>query len=88
MATTALTVGSTPVKLADAGADFFVSLPFTTRLTVELATTDTPGVAPTTTVWHPLRGDWGGMMNRATLQSSKEVWARCLEGSVDIPVDR
>jgi hypothetical protein len=84
MATTNLTVTAAGVKLADANADFFVSLPWKTATTIEWATTDTPGVKPTAALWHPLRGHDGDRLNRAISETDLEIWARSPGGDVSV----
>jgi hypothetical protein len=87
MATTNPTISSTPAKLVDAGDDFLLSLPWKVAVTVEVATTATPGSAPTVELWHPLRGADGDRLNRAVLGNDLEVWARCPDGEVTVVLD-
>jgi hypothetical protein len=87
MATRNVAVSPTPVKAVDANAEFFLSLPWTVRLTVEWASTDTPGVAPTATQWHPLRGEYNDKLNRVMLGHYKELWVRSPEGPTTIIVE-
>ena len=87
MATTNPTITAAGVKIADAGANFFLSLPWKTATTIEWATTDTPGTAPTAEIWHPLRGPDGDRLNRTISETDLEVWARSLSGPVEVVLD-
>jgi len=79
MATTNPTITTTWAKLADAGTEFLLTLPFSTRTSIEVATSDTD-VAPTVN-GHVLRGDQYESINR-TLIGTGYVYARTSEGSV------
>ena len=87
MATTNPTITATGAKIADANADFFLSLPWKTATTVEWATTATPGTAPTVEQWHRLRGYDGDQLNRAIIGNDLEVWLRSPDGSVVVVLD-
>jgi hypothetical protein len=68
-------------KLVDTTEDFFASLPFHTRVTVEVVTHDTPPAA--TLQGHPMRADMSQEMNRQVIGVG-DVYFRCLEGNVPI----
>lgn len=77
-------VGPTYGKLVDDGVEFFLSLPFSSRVTVEARTVAAGAEAPAETLQgHPLRADKLQELNRAILLDG-DVYARCLEGSVEV----
>ena len=84
MATTNLIITAAGVKLANAGENFFLSLPWKTGTTIEWATTDTPCTASTAGIWHPLRGPDGDRLSRTILETDLEVWVRSLSGPVEV----
>jgi hypothetical protein len=92
MATQNLTVTPTPVKLADAGADFFLSLPILPSwkrpVVVEWATTNTPGTPPIAGKWHPLKSWDGDRLNREVANTSLEIWVRCYRKPVTVIVEQ
>jgi hypothetical protein len=68
----------------DATADFFLSLPFSTRTTVEVvAWANTGDEANVDVQGHQLRGDRIESMSRSVLGEGY-IYARCLDGSVTV----
>lgn len=66
MATSNVTLGPVWSLLATTGDEFFLSLPFSSRVTVEIAVSDTE-VVPVVPIGHLLRGEGLQEMNRALL---------------------
>lgn len=78
------TIGATYGKIVDDGVEFFLSLPFSSRVTVEVRTVAAGAAAPAEALQgHPLRADKLQEMNRAILLDG-DVYAQCLEGPVDV----
>jgi hypothetical protein len=75
MATTNPSLTSAWGKIVDAGDEFFLSLPFSTRLDIEVATAG-PVDEPTVR-GHVLRGDRNESVNRALLGAGS-VYARAI----------
>ena len=81
MSTTNTALTTAWAKIVDDGTDFLLTLPFTSRMTIEVATAAS---APNATLQgHPLRADKIDGLNRA-LVGSGDVYARCLDGGVSI----
>jgi hypothetical protein len=81
MATTNPTLTASWSKLVDAGDEFLLTLPFSTRTSIEVAVKDADS-APTVN-GHILRGDQFEAMNR-TLIGPGYVYARTQGGSVPV----
>lgn len=81
MATTNPTVTATWTKLVALGDDFLLTLPFSTRFDIEVATTDADS-APTGGQGHILSGDHQEGLNRL-LVGPGYVWAKA-GGSVPV----
>ena len=81
MATTNPTLNGSWTKIVDAGYEFLLTLPFSTRVDVEIATQDTKE-APTVR-GHVLRGDQFESLNR-TLIGPGYVYARTTSGTVPV----
>jgi hypothetical protein len=83
--TTNVTLGPVWTEVvADVGAYFWLSLPFTTRVTVEVLAWDTTDDVDNIDVQgHQLRGDRIESVNRSVLGEGY-VYARCLEGTVTV----
>ena len=81
MATTNPTLNGSWTKIVDAGYEFLLTLPFSTRVDVEIATKDTEE-APTVK-GHVLRGDQFESLNR-TLIGPGYVYARTTSGTVPV----
>ena len=81
MATTNPTLNGSWTKIVDAGYEFLLTLPFSTRVDVEIATQDTEE-APTVR-GHVLRGDQFESLNR-TLIGPGYVYARTTAGTVPV----
>jgi hypothetical protein len=79
MATTNPTITTAWAKLVNLGDDFLLTLPFTTRTSIEVAIKDSD--AAPTVQGHVIRGDRIEGLNR-TLLGPGYVFARCQEGSV------
>lgn len=78
------TVGPAWGKIVDDGVDFLLTLPFTSRVTVEVRTVIAAAAAPSASLQgHPVRADKFDGMNRALIGSG-DVHARCLDGAVPI----
>lgn len=81
MATTNPTLTTAWSKIVDAGYDFLLTLPFSTRTSIEVATSDS--VADPTVVGHVVRGDQYESINR-TLIGTGYVYARTREGTATV----
>jgi len=81
MATTNPTLNSSWTKIVDAGYEFLLTLPFSTRVDIEVATKDSEA-APTVR-GHVLRGDQFESLNR-TLIGPGYVYARTTSGTVPV----
>lgn len=81
MATKNPTITTAWAKLVDLGDNFLLTLPFTTRTSIEVAITDSD--AEPTVQGHVLRGDEIEGLNRALIGPGY-VFARCQEGSVAV----
>jgi len=79
MATTNPTITTAWAKLVDLGDEFLLTLPFTTRTSIEVAVRDADTVP--TVQGHVLRGDRIEGLNRALIGPGY-VFARCQGGSV------
>lgn len=81
MATTNPTLTSAWSKLVDAGDEFLLTLPFSTRTSIEVAIKDTD--AAPTVQGHVLRGEEGASMTRSLIGPGY-VYARTQAGTVPV----
>ena len=81
MATTNPTLNGSWTKIVDAGYEFLLTLPFSIRVDIEVATKDSEA-APTVR-GHVLRGDQFESLNR-TLIGPGYVYARTTSGTVPV----